>query len=307
MSQLNLPSSDDDHLEHQLVCWTVRHVPAAGDESESRDSAALVPLSDEDVARILDMALGLAPVGSPPRYLPLVVDRSGRRRLYPAFFLTGILVLVIGTIASILAYQRWHRPVVPGVRPRPSAGSSRGSGSAHAAVAQPAGREWLIDDGDPGFHTVGPGWASSRVGGYQGAHHYGIKDALLASWNFEQLDPGRYEVFLSWAFHENRAWQVPLTLYDGDLKRATVLVNQSIVPSDLTYQGTHWKRLGDVEVNSGRLVVELDPTRAKVHLGRDYGSSISADAVLIRRVTPPQPAPETPPRTVPPESDEQGR
>ena len=147
--------------------------------------------------------------------------------------------------------------------------------------------EWLIDDADPDFHIIGPSWGTSAVGGFRGSHHYNVKGSLTALWEFTDLTPGRYDVFLTWSRHENRAYEAPFRVLDDDRELATVIVDQSLVPTDLSYEGAMWLHLGEFQITSGSLIVELSAHRSKVRPGAKEGASASADAVLVRRVPAP--------------------
>lgn len=71
------------------------------------------------------------------------------------------------------------------------------------------------------------------------------------------MPPGEYEVLTTYATWTDNATAVPHEIYDGSTLLTTVIVDQTIVPSDLNYDSQDWERIAVVEVLSGTLRVRL--------------------------------------------------
>jgi hypothetical protein len=159
------------------------------------------------------------------------------------------------------------------------------------APGNPAGeREWIVDDGDPGYSETGTPWRNGSLGGFQGDYRHNIGGSRSAQWTFHDLPPGEYEVSTTWVTHPNRAYLVPFLLFDGATRRARVVVDQSVEPSGTAARGAGWKTLGRFPVASGTLRVELDCMTSKVRRPGSYGGGAVADAVRAVLLTPRAPA-----------------
>jgi uncharacterized protein (DUF1800 family) len=144
-----------------------------------------------------------------------------------------------------------------------------------AALGAPSMR--VIDNGDPGFRTVGQ-WANRAARGYQGnvAAHSTGKGANRASWTFTGLKPGLYQVSATWPADPGGATNAQFAIWSGKQAFPAVTVNQQAPPSDFTDAGTTWKNLGTpIFVRSDTVVVQLSD-RAN--------GTVVADAVRIDRV-----------------------
>ena len=137
---------------------------------------------------------------------------------------------------------------------------------------------WVIDDGNPGFATVGT-WAAAQ--GYQGDSHSNTKGygSHTASWTF-MVARGQYVVTTTWAPASTAATNAPFTILDGTAARGAVTVNQRVAPSDFFVSGqspeqTGWKTLGTFNFVNGTLAVRLTDKA---------NGSVIADAVRIERL-----------------------
>jgi alkaline phosphatase D len=139
--------------------------------------------------------------------------------------------------------------------------------------------QWIIDDGDAGFSTVGAWGIGTPAGTYQEDQRYSAKGigADKASWTVGNLPAGAYEVFTCWAGSgtTNRASNAPYAIYDGANALATVLVNQQVRPGSVTLGGVPWHRLGSFNVTSGTL---------KVVLSDNANGYVFADALRVVRL-----------------------
>jgi hypothetical protein len=285
VSQAGPSLPDNDREDPPLVRWSIANLPTPIEEPGAHPSVPAVPLSEDDIRRILAMALGHAPVGDPPRFLPPIIAPTRRRSLRYRRVALAIAAVLLAMAAFVVIYRRVIRPRPPdrGADAAPPAVKAVSPSPPAAPVAAEV-REWVIDDADPGFRTTGAGWVASNVGGYRGAHHYNRKDARSAFWEFEGLPEGKYEVYATWHHLETRAFEAFFNVSDGDRKLRSVILNQSAMPRDIVTREAGWRRLGVFEVASGRLTIELDATQSKVRKDVLVGSSCSADAILVRSV-----------------------
>lgn len=109
-----------------------------------------------------------------------------------------------------------------------------------------------VDDGGPGFETVGE-WTSGPNDVYQhGDSHLlaiGGSGTSGAAWNLALPDDGKYEVMAWYPEGKTFARDAPYTIYHAG-GTTTVKVNQQIA-------GGRWVRLGDFEFKKGEGRVEL--------------------------------------------------
>ena len=136
----------------------------------------------------------------------------------------------------------------------------------------------LIDNGDPGYveedlgsqdwHTV------SRSSAYHGEfrRQNGWIGSDKAYWQFTGLEPGWYEVLVSYGPHDNQAKNAPFTVFDGTVAKDTVRVNQRKAPSGPVFDGSPWESLGLYSITGDTLQVRLTD---------DADGFIAADAVRI--------------------------
>jgi hypothetical protein len=136
----------------------------------------------------------------------------------------------------------------------------------------------LIDNGDPGYYELDYGaidWATeARWAAYDGAQRRqdgsGIGDAAI--WEFANLQPGWYEVLISYAAAAGQATNAPFSVYDGAVCDGTVLVNQTLAPSGAVFQGVPWESLGLYSISGDTL---------RVGVVDSANGDIVADAVRI--------------------------
>ncbi|MCX7893546.1 MAG: PA14 domain-containing protein, partial [Burkholderiales bacterium] len=79
----------------------------------------------------------------------------------------------------------------------------------------------LIDDGDAGFEAKGAGWQTNlnpTAQAFEGDYHYrlGSDDDTAAVWTFTNLDPGQYEVLVTWTPAGSRADEVTYLVKGAD-------------------------------------------------------------------------------------------
>ncbi len=103
-----------------------------------------------------------------------------------------------------------------------------------------------------------------------------------ATWKFDNLLPGVYEVWATWQQDGNRATNSPFTVSDGNTPLgSTIYKNQTQAPNDGVHfdYGSSWVVLGgNVSITSGTLKVVL------TNQGIASGRYVVADAIRINRV-----------------------
>lgn len=135
----------------------------------------------------------------------------------------------------------------------------------------------ILDNGDTGFAIAGT-WTAWGGQGYQGDIHEALPGtgSDVASWTFNNLQPGRYEVAATWSTYDNRATNAPFAIYDGASLLTMVRVNQRLAPNSFTASNASWQRLGTTfDVTGSSLVVRLS---------NDANGRLNADAIRIERV-----------------------
>jgi hypothetical protein len=118
----------------------------------------------------------------------------------------------------------------------------------------------LVDDGDTAYAELGENWLGAfSSSSYQGdtRYHSAGTGSNAAQWTFASLPVGQYAVYTTWNVRSNAASNAPFTVYDGYDALATVIVNQRVVPSDISLDGLDWKGLGVFVLASGTARVRV--------------------------------------------------
>ena len=134
--------------------------------------------------------------------------------------------------------------------------------------------EFFADDGGAGY-SHGSGWTNvTNLVAYQMDYEYHAPGtgSGRATWSFERLPPGPYEVFTRWVPFSNRATNAPYTILDDASALSTVRVNQQLAPAGDSDNGIVWQSLGTFNVASGTL---------RVRLSDDANGYVIADGVRI--------------------------
>jgi hypothetical protein len=134
----------------------------------------------------------------------------------------------------------------------------------------------IIDDGDTGF--VATSGFDNWVGGYQDDFRYAADGFgnQTAAWNFTSLANGEYKVWTTWKSSGSRPTNAPYTISDDQGVLATVRLDQTSSPDDLTANGGTWEELGTYNVLGGELHVVLSDDADN--------RWVVADAVRIERL-----------------------
>lgn len=124
--------------------------------------------------------------------------------------------------------------------------------------------ELIVDNGDAGFDDSGGGWSNltnTLAEGLDYAYHAAGNGGAAATWSFDSISNGTYEVFAHWIPFVNRANNAPYTIIDGSASSGsnlnTVQVNQQAAPAGEEAGGRVWQSLGTYSINSGTLSVRL--------------------------------------------------
>lgn len=147
------------------------------------------------------------------------------------------------------------------------------------ADLSPLAGQYLIDDGDEGFSSTGQ-WlnnTSPTDAAFGDDYQFtagGDTSGNTATWQFEDLPDGTYNIQATWLAGGSRARQANYEL-DAGTSPTSVLVNQRFAHSGATFAGRSWQTLGSLEVTGGELVVRLS--------GSGDGS-LAADALRLVKV-----------------------
>ena len=145
-----------------------------------------------------------------------------------------------------------------------------------------------IDDADDSFSTTA-GWnvytGNSVISGYNTDLSYALSGdgSETASWTFEGLDPGSYEVAVTWHARDiYRASNAPYSVYDDNDFVFSTRVDQGVEPAaDYVKAGKNFQIIfASVDIASGTLVVELT---------NDADDYVIADAIRIKQLEPSAP------------------
>jgi hypothetical protein len=153
-------------------------------------------------------------------------------------------------------------------------------GDHSAASLSPA---TVIDNGQGGYGETGS-W-STVVGGFNGTNRVartvrGSKPTATASWTFNSLTVGSYNVWITFSGKSMFSTAAPFTVYDGANNLGSTSINESILVTQAhagmsqgSYGGVGWLELGTYSIGSGTLAVLLSNATS--------GSFVDADGVLI--------------------------
>jgi hypothetical protein len=163
----------------------------------------------------------------------------------------------------------------------------------HALVIDPQGaatmvyapepqNEFIIDNGGSGYTQTG-GWTNlTNTLAFQLDYDYAAAGSgrATATWSFNGIPNGSYQVFARWIPFVNRATNAPFTILNGTTPISTVLVNQQLPPNDDQSNAVTWKSLGTFSTTVGALAVRL---------ANDANGYVIADAVrIVANGIPPQ-------------------
>ncbi len=150
----------------------------------------------------------------------------------------------------------------------------------------------IIDNSDPGFSApgfvgFGTGYTTNPPQGLNGNVHYHAAanfGTTAASWTFEGLSSGTYQVAVTWTAHANRAYDVK---YQIPGTQTLVVIDQRKEPSTVAgafeSDGVFWVPL-DFQGNGGNYGVT--ESTLQVTMGTSNKGYVIADAVRIEKLQP---------------------
>ena len=133
-----------------------------------------------------------------------------------------------------------------------------------------------IDNGAAGFTTTGT-WTRITYQGREADIQVAAKGTgtTTATWTFTALPPGQYRVHASWTGSSLNATNAPFTIYDGSTAVGTVLKNQEVAASGLSWSSTNWSSLGTFDITGDTI---------RVTLTNAANDRVVADAVRVERI-----------------------
>ena len=135
----------------------------------------------------------------------------------------------------------------------------------------------IVEDGDLGYAEVSGVWhTGNTAGGHEDDYRYlSPSDPGTATWQWSDLEPGTYRIWVSWVSHANRATNAPYEVFSGGQSVGTVHVDQTEAPSGEFADDCNWESLGLVYSVDGTLRVELSNDTADGY--------VIADAIRVER------------------------
>ncbi|MDO8649316.1 MAG: hypothetical protein Q7R81_06060 [Candidatus Peregrinibacteria bacterium] len=105
-----------------------------------------------------------------------------------------------------------------------------------------------------------------------------------ALWHFRSIDPGPYDVYMTWKGGQQMATAAPVRIREvqRNLTEAPLLVNQRGEPSGEVFEGRPWQKLGTFMVTKPNLVVDI--SNANFQGQPPVGGTVGADAVRLVRL-----------------------
>jgi hypothetical protein len=142
----------------------------------------------------------------------------------------------------------------------------------------PIGQPIIIANNQAGYSQTSGWtyWSGQQAYGNSVDEAYPGTGTAVATWNFNNLTPGRYVVAADWSPYGNRASNAPYSVYDGTNLLQTLLVNQLVSPVGFTDSaGAGWQTLGTYAIASNSLVVTLS---------NSANGRVEANAIRIERL-----------------------
>ena len=162
-------------------------------------------------------------------------------------------------------------------------------------VSGSAADSMIIDNGDFGYSTSGATWNREvRTFGDDTQYFQRDQDVLLggdlpgtntATWTFENLGAGTYQVASHWLNHSGYASNAQITIAGIEGGPITVSLDQRFYPQGFSADGSIWQELGNFQVAAGNtLTVTISDDGAN--------GNLAADAMRLELLSPGLTAPE---------------
>ena len=163
------------------------------------------------------------------------------------------------------------------------------------AVSGSAADSMIIDNGDPDYSTSGAAWNEQVwTFGDDTLYFQRDQDVLLggdlpgvntATWTFDNLGAGTYQVATHWLNHSGYASNAQITIAGIEGGPITVILDQRFYPQGFSADGSIWQELGNFQVAAGNtLTVTISDDGAN--------GNLAADAMRLELLTPGSTAPE---------------
>ena len=163
------------------------------------------------------------------------------------------------------------------------------------AVSGSAADSMIIDNGDPDYSTSGAAWNEQVwTFGDDTLYFQRDQDVLLggdlpgvntATWTFDNLGAGTYQVATHWLNHSGYASNAQITIAGIEGGPITVTLDQRFYPQGFSADGSIWQELGNFQVAAGNtLTVTISDDGAN--------GNLAADAMRLELLTPGSTAPE---------------
>ena len=135
----------------------------------------------------------------------------------------------------------------------------------------------IVDNNDANAVSAGNWTKTNAAAAFGGDVLTHASNAAVdkVTYTFNFLAAGTYNVYTTYIAAANRANNVRYELLDGDRSEGAVLINQRVAPAGLTAAGRNWKLVKQIIVSQGVVTVRIVS---------NSGGTVSADAVLLRRV-----------------------
>jgi subtilase family serine protease len=127
-----------------------------------------------------------------------------------------------------------------------------------------------------GNFTTSGSWTTGTLGAFGGSHTSSSaagSGASTAAWTMP-VTPGAYEVDVTWPASASLSANVTYSVFNGTTKIGSVIVDQKLGPSGISYDGLNWQSLGSFTVTGTQLSVSVANTAGD--------GQVEADAVRIR-------------------------
>ncbi|QDT27620.1 hypothetical protein Enr10x_29380 [Gimesia panareensis] len=162
-------------------------------------------------------------------------------------------------------------------------------------VSGSAADSMIVDNGDLAYSTSGAAWQEQQRGSQSDLEFYQQdQDVLLggdllgtntATWTFDNLGAGTYQVASHWMNHSSFASNAQITIGGIEGGPITVSLDQRFYPQGFSADGTIWQELGNFQVTAGgTLTVTITDDGAD--------GDLAADAMRLELIPPGLTAPE---------------
>ncbi|WP_339754852.1 choice-of-anchor D domain-containing protein, partial [uncultured Marinobacter sp.] len=147
------------------------------------------------------------------------------------------------------------------------------------SVSGSASASMIVDNGDLGYSNSGPLWETLTANSPFFEYFQQDQDVLYggdlpgsntASWDFNNLGAGSYQVSAHWFQHSSMAPDAQITISGIEGGPITVSLDQRFAPDDFSADGTNWEELGNFQVAAGAtLTVTITDDGASGDLAAD--------------------------------------